>query len=727
MKKTSLLFLFIAFSFYVFAGTKLIDNPSYEVKNSGIFNVSKIELSDTSTRLDIHLTFLPEWWILFEQEKIFLSDSKTGESFPIIGIEGAEFGKKLFMPLSGDSTVVLIFPALDKKIKKVDLKSFSEMARGESIFGISLDSKKNKGVKSTNGLPDHVNKWLEREVAKSKKKVPVDYDSQQFFDVDTAHLVGYMKGYDTRLGFSTGIIYASNDITRKDYPIVVQVYSDGRFEASYPMSIPQHTALLINNKWVPFYLEPGCTLSMILDWDEFLIADRRRDIRYEIQDVVFQGPLAKINEELAAFDFEQFDYRAFQKMISTHSPAIFMEKQLTNLAASKQQVETYIKNNAISPQASSILRNKVLLASATRMFDFASGRTYKARKDSSNEVLKIPVPISYYNFLKEIPMDDNGILVSGEFKYFVNRFEYCEPLRQAHEDVTLSNSKPEKTLLQYFEEEKIELTEEYEDLFKLVSKEEKTKDEIAKLESKQVIMSQLMEEYKDEFSSYARKYAVGKCDLESQIWHLKDSLLQDKLGLKSSLVYEIIKIRSLKFAYKNSEKEDAAKHWDYLKQGIANTHLLKTGNRIFENAFPENKKISYALPKGTATDVFQKIVNPFKGKILFVDFWATTCGPCVGGIKRMKETREKYKDNNDFDFIFITDESSSPETRYNKFVVEQELKNTFRLPKDDYNYLRQLFKFNGIPRYVVIDKDGKVLNDDFNMHNFKMELSRILE
>jgi len=37
-----------------------------------------------------------------------------------------------------------------------------------------------------------------------------------------------------------------------------------------------------------------------------------------------------------------------------------------------------------------------------------------------------------------------------------------------------------------------------------------------------------------------------------------------------------------------------------------------------------------------------------------------------------------------------------------------------------------LFKFNGIPRYIVINKEGKVWNDDFQMHNFEFELPKYL-
>ena len=52
--------------------------------------------------------------------------------------------------------------------------------------------------------------------------------------------------------------------------------------------------------------------------------------------------------------------------------------------------------------------------------------------------------------------------------------------------------------------------------------------------------------------------------------------------------------------------------------------------------------------------------------------------------------------------------------------------NLFRLSEDEYNYLRQLFRFNGIPRYVMLNRDGDVIDDDFPGHSAKTELQKLL-
>jgi len=662
MKKTTSTLLFLLFSVFIFAAKpKVIENPSYELKNTGIFNVAKIVLDDTSTRVYIHITFLPKWWVLLNQKDIYIKDSNSEKSFSAIGIEGAEFDKKLWMPKSGDSTIVLIFHKLDDSIKKIDFITYSESAEGETIFGLSLINKKNNSIKDIAAIPEQVTKWFNNNLAKVTQKPLVDFNSPLFFCPDTAHLIGFIKGYDPRLNFSTGIIYTSNQITREDYPTVIRIYPDGRFEANFLLIHPIYSYFVINDAIIRFYLEPGQTLSVTLNWDEFLIADRLRNIRYQMKGIVFGGALAKINDELVKYPKEESNYKEYQKKVATLSPEAFKKDQLLNITEKNKKLETYAKVNPLTPQTYTILKNEFLLENSTKLLDFINDRSYllMGKKDTANEIIKLPIPDDYYNFLRDMPLNDNTLLVSSEYSTFINRFEYCKPLSIRS---------------------------------KSFKQEAQTKDYSFRLEE----------------------------------WRLKDSVNQNVLGLKTNLTYEIAKIRSLKFSLNQLSKTSAYEYWDILKTEITTPFLIKTGNDFLLKTFPEKTVTSYELPQGAATDVFKKIIAPFKGKILFVDFWATSCAPCVGGIKRMKETREKYKDNLDFEFIFITDERSSPLETYNKMVKEQELINTFRISKDDFYYLRQLFKFNGIPHYAAIDKNGNVISDDFEMHNFENELTKIL-
>ena len=55
------------------------------------------------------------------------------------------------------------------------------------------------------------------------------------------------------------------------------------------------------------------------------------------------------------------------------------------------------------------------------------------------------------------------------------------------------------------------------------------------------------------------------------------------------------------------------------------------------------------------------------------------------------------------------------------------MKNIHRVDTDVYNRFRQLFQFNGIPKYVVLNKEGDLIDENFQMYRFLYELPKILE
>ena len=63
--------------------------------------------------------------------------------------------------------------------------------------------------------------------------------------------------------------------------------------------------------------------------------------------------------------------------------------------------------------------------------------------------------------------------------------------------------------------------------------------------------------------------------------------------------------------------------------------------------------------------------------------------------------------------------------KYNEYV-EKNLKGEacYRIPQADYNYLRQLFHFNGIPHYEWIEKDGTVLRNSPGTYNLEKYLKK---
>tara|TARA_R110002050_G_scaffold100580_1_gene208149 strand:- start:96037 stop:98250 length:2214 start_codon:yes stop_codon:yes gene_type:complete len=708
---------------------KIIENPSYELAKTGLFKISKIELSDTETRITLEFRVKPGWWVKYGADT-FVTDPKTGEKYTITKLGEHEFDKEIYVDATGFHSNVLIFPPLPSNIDKIDYNN--------QFYGVSLTGEQ---FTETSVIPKHVTTWMTSELAKVKTKPIENFESKEFFSTKPAKIIGYIRGYDTRLGFDTGIFYATNELTREDYPVVIDIYPDGRFEADIPLIHPLRSMFIINSVRFYFYLEPGQTLALVVDWEKFLQAEIFSKYRiYPSEEIAYKGKLSQINTELASFELEPFDYNEFMKMMMSMSPIDFKNDAFEKKVQNDAKLDSFFATHQLLNKTKILLREKNHILSVGQVMDYLMDKDYHKKQNPDNQFLKEKIENSYYSFLQDFPLHKQSLLVDYETNTFINRFEYADPLK------FWANLKPikiEKTLYEYFEEQNIDLTEAEKELYT------KPHDQEA-YEKLKPAFEAFAKKYEKESKAYNDLYITPLVKANNSAidfmepWRKKDSVLTNELHLKNDLIYDITKTRSLKFQLdRMNSAEEAYEFWKELSKSIENDFVKQEGQRLIDEKFPKQhiarkldgntqvslpvKTKSIPLPDGKAKDLFYKIANTYKGKIVFVDFWATTCGPCVGTIKNMKNIRKKYRDNPDFEFVFITDARQSPEENYNTFVKEQEMENIYRVDTDMYNRFRELFKFNGIPRYIVLDKQGNFIDDDFQMHNFEALLPNILK
>ncbi|MBD0832394.1 thioredoxin-like domain-containing protein [Aestuariibaculum sediminum] len=127
--------------------------------------------------------------------------------------------------------------------------------------------------------------------------------------------------------------------------------------------------------------------------------------------------------------------------------------------------------------------------------------------------------------------------------------------------------------------------------------------------------------------------------------------------------------------------------------------------------------VNNEVPNTEADKVFDAIISKYKGKVVFVDFWATWCGPCRSGMERIKPLKEELKDK-DVVFVYITD-PSSPKNTYNNMIPNIKGEH-YRVSTDEWNYLKSKFNITGIPHYLLIDKEGNIVKrntSDLRMPN----------
>ncbi len=103
-------------------------------------------------------------------------------------------------------------------------------------------------------------------------------------------------------------------------------------------------------------------------------------------------------------------------------------------------------------------------------------------------------------------------------------------------------------------------------------------------------------------------------------------------------------------------------------------------------------------------------LSDFRGKVIYIDTWATWCGPCKREIPELKKLEAEYHGKN-VEFISIsTDQNVGT---WKSFIAKQEMSG-LQLHQSEKmeESVSKLYMVNSIPRFIVIDEEGKIVSSD---------------
>jgi thiol-disulfide isomerase/thioredoxin len=107
---------------------------------------------------------------------------------------------------------------------------------------------------------------------------------------------------------------------------------------------------------------------------------------------------------------------------------------------------------------------------------------------------------------------------------------------------------------------------------------------------------------------------------------------------------------------------------------------------------------------------FQEIIAEFKGKVVYVDFWATWCGPCR---QQFPHAKEVHKNLAGKEVVFLYISFDRTEAEWKKGIDNLKIYGHHLYPtQKQQQAIYQQFQVTGIPRYMLIDKKGNVVNPD---------------
>ena len=188
----------------------------------------------------------------------------------------------------------------------------------------------------------------------------------------------------------------------------------------------------------------------------------------------------------------------------------------------------------------------------------------------------------------------------------------------------------------------------------------------------------------------SRKYNFYQLLGSSTTEEFSDVLSNYENGLLSKLV----SITNTDFVDKEKKKlEKDVLKWKERRTSFDN--MPEEGEAAIDFSYPDKEG-----------NVFQ--LTSFQGSMVYVDVWATWCGPCIAQIPALEQLQKDYKEEN---IVFMSISVDTDKDAWLKMLHEDQLQGV-QLWADGWSEITRSYAIFGIPRFLLFDPDGRVISVD---------------
>lgn len=117
-------------------------------------------------------------------------------------------------------------------------------------------------------------------------------------------------------------------------------------------------------------------------------------------------------------------------------------------------------------------------------------------------------------------------------------------------------------------------------------------------------------------------------------------------------------------------------------------------------------------PSFTLTDIHgsQVSLSDFEGQVVYLDFWASWCGPCMREVPYAKKLKERFADTNDLVFLYISvDEDLNA---WRNTVEAQNIQGVHLNVRGMRHEVAELYNVKGVPSFFIIDRNGVIYDNN---------------
>ena len=732
-------------------------------------SITRVDLDKKETRIYMHIQHYPNYWVLFAKDTYL----KVGDQHYLVkSCEGLELGERFFLPAEGYADVVFHFAPLPKNTQKFDfiegdgegafriLGIQSVDTRAEQVFPSlwrntttgdwdiafyddfaiydchfwQYKDKKQKGNKYdfvlTDGkreIPVSVdkNKQGNRSITINGKKN--EYDIITTFTLpdypqkdelatikdthyigDTATVIGWLKDMPQLFwnqGKEYGAIHEDLYLYGHQISNFVKLDSLGRFELKIPLLNSSEVLMDWKHTFISTVLEPGETYFLLYDFKNGTQMMMGKDSR--LQNELLSHPIPR-------FDTQYQDMYKNTKTAQEHFDILtprytqVMEKvrELSQIYPTlSKRYQDYVSEYEKCNYAQALMQGWGFV----KNYDFPKDKTAQVVKLWKEIKLPYTLYQSYDNLITDIVRQmvfDNYWLTYNGKRVLLNETYYPQllELHQAKGDITISNQEIATVKL---------WLKGYKDyIVKTSQTNGKDLDKIA------------ADFFNSDVSIKAQNILARK-DIAKMLMEEKPLVdfyferdIADSLNCNQDQ-HDIIIAKSFNRYMEGNFLPLSDKEVELVKQSIKGKAALESvmtnHQRLSEimqrdiSQYPSIKKMPQGISDGE--QLLQKILEPYKGKMVLLDVWGTWCSPCKDGLSQSQEEYERLKP---YDMVYVYLACHSPENSWKNIIKQYNLLGDniahYNLSESEAKAVLDYLNVHSFPSYRLFDKNGNLVD-----------------
>ena len=184
---------------------------------------------------------------------------------------------------------------------------------------------------------------------------------------------------------------------------------------------------------------------------------------------------------------------------------------------------------------------------------------------------------------------------------------------------------------------------------------------------------------------------------------VRDFLIADMIGIYAKKEKQNYRNSLLKVIKEAKDNIKDSEYLDYIKKSEL---LYKILNKPFPADVLKNTYLRSTTDEAQIS--LQSLLESFKGKAIYIDFWASWCSPCIYDIENSKETKE-FLANHNVVYLYLSLDKSKDIEKWELIAKKKGILEKQYIVTDDFSSrLVKSLDITQIPRYVILGKEHTI-------------------